>query len=180
MMWGYFMIIPISFFIYMVLPAYVESVNYILILLPTSLYIIKSQILYTTYLKSINMQNKLLLINMLSVLIAVSLYILSALFRSLQGMAIAMLVGSFMQYILQKSVTDNILKIHHWKNVLFEAFFSLFFIGIYMNTSLTLFIILMSVTILIYTYYNRYIIYAFNKKKKHTNLFILICLSLDR
>lgn len=160
MMWGYFMIIPISFFIYMVLPAYVESVNYILILLPTSLYIIKSQILYTTYLKSINMQNKLLLINMLSVLIAVSLYILSALFRSLQGMAIAMLVGSFMQYILQKSVTDNILKIHHWKNVLFEAFFSLFFIGIYMNTSLTLFIILMSVTILIYTYYNRYIIYA--------------------
>ena len=164
MMWGYFMIIPISFFIYMVLPAYVESVNYILILLPTSLYIIKSQILYTTYLKSINMQNKLLLINMLSVLIAVSLYILSALFRSLQGMAIAMLVGSFMQYILQKSVTDNILKIHHWKNVLFEAFFSLFFIGIYMNTSLTLFIILMSVTILIYTYYNRYIIYASIKK----------------
>lgn len=115
----------------MVLPAYVESVNYILILLPTSLYIIKSQILYTTYLKSINMQNKLLLINMLSVLIAVSLYILSALFRSLQGMAIAMLVGSFMQYILQKSVTDNILKIHHWKNVLLRRFSLSFYWYIY-------------------------------------------------
>lgn len=168
MMWGYFIIIPISFFIYMILPAYEESINYVLILLPTSLYIIKSQILYTIYLKSINMQNKLLLINVFSVLVAVGLYILFALFRSLQGMAIAMLVGSFVQYILQKSVADNILKVHNWKNVIFEILFSLFYISIYMNMPLALFIVLMLFVILMYTYYNRCIIYT--SFKKHANL----------
>lgn len=90
------------FFIKFWLPAYAESLTYLIYLFPIVLFENKTQILYTTYCKSINKLRLLLNVNILVMVVAVILYFVAAKIHSIELILTTMFfVLMFRSIILQ-------------------------------------------------------------------------------
>lgn len=81
---GFFFYFITHIFIKFWLPAYTESLTYLIYLFPIVLFENKTQILYTTYCKSINKLRLLLNVNILVMVVAVILYFVAAKIHSIE------------------------------------------------------------------------------------------------
>lgn len=91
--WGFFFYFPVYFFVKFWLPNYIESLHYLLILAPMTFYEIKTNLIYNTYLKNLNMVKEILRINFMTIAIAVTIYILGVIINSLVVLVLGILVA---------------------------------------------------------------------------------------
>ena len=150
-----FSIIPLTYLIENYLPKYIESVQFIIYLLPTCLYLTKSQVLYTAFYKSINKQSNLLLINLTSFCVVISLYTFFAINHMLSGIALSMLIGAFIRYSLLKFRVDKLINHLNLNYYITEIIFAITYIVLYIYLPVQCFSILLVLFILIYFFINK-------------------------
>ena len=122
---------PIYFFVQLFLPLYSESLNYLIFLFPISLFEIKFIMLYNTYFKSLKKQRVLLQINLMSLFVAMVLYIIAIYIYSIELIVLAMLFSIMFRSIVSKLYLDNHFSIFTNSYVIIEILFSGFFILIF-------------------------------------------------
>lgn len=99
-MWGFGFYFIIYLFINYWLPDYKESLNYLIYLFPIVLFEIKTQILYTTYCKSINKLKLLLTVNVFVIVLALIMYYIASITHSINLILITMLLALMLRSIL--------------------------------------------------------------------------------
>lgn len=99
-MWGFGFYFIICLFINYWLPDYKESLNYLIYLFPIVLFEIKTQILYTTYCKSINKLKLLLTVNVFVIVLALIMYYIASITHSINLILITMLLALMLRSIL--------------------------------------------------------------------------------
>lgn len=110
------------------LPAYTESLTYLIYLFPIVLFENKTQILYTTYCKSLNKLRLLMNVNLLVIVFALVLYYVASKIHSIELVLITMFLA-----LMFRSIILNLFLNTHYKlkvNIYFylEIIFSIAFI----------------------------------------------------
>jgi O-antigen/teichoic acid export membrane protein len=101
------------------LPAYTESLKYLIYLFPIVLFENKTQILYTTYCKSINKLRLLLNVNIVVIIIAVILYYVAAKIHSIDLVLVTMFAA-----LMVRSIILNLFLYKHF-NLKIDKYFYL-------------------------------------------------------
>ena len=147
----FILFIPIYFFIKMWLPAYKDSLMYLLILFPISLYETKTILIYNTYFKNICKQNILFTINIITVLLAIAMYSVSCLFSNVNGIIYSMFIAlTFRSIVLQILVYRYFNMEVGWRKIVFELSFCICLIALFQYLGIIAFISCFSIVMLIY------------------------------
>ena len=134
---GYIAMLGFSFyfvtflFIKFWLVAYTESLNYLIYLFPIVLFEIKTQILYTTYCKSINKLKLLLNINVLVIIFALIMYYIAAKIHSIELVLITMFIALMLRSILLRLFLNKFYELKIDRYFYIEIVFSLGFIAVH-------------------------------------------------
>lgn len=91
--WGFLFYFPVYFFVKYWLPTYMDSLHYLFILAPMTFYEIKTNLIYNTYLKNLNKVKEILWINLITIAIAVTIYLVGVIANSLVVLVLGMLVA---------------------------------------------------------------------------------------
>lgn len=144
----FLMYFPLIAFLEVWLPKYTDSLRYLVILMPICLFEGKMQMIHNTYMKSLNKQRMLLLIN-LSVLIVslISTYIAAYNFHNLMLVVFVMLFCISLRSIFTQLYLYSFYNLKFDLQVLTEIFFTVVFISL-----ATFFKNLMALTIYFCTY----------------------------
>lgn len=130
----FFLFFPLYFFVELWLPAYSESLNYLVYLFPISLYETKFILLFTTYFKTLNKQKILFRINVCALLFSLVLYVISVYFMSLE-----MLVFSIFLAIALRSILSQIYLLKNYNLKIKPLLYIEFLLAIMFVTVFTLF-----------------------------------------
>ena len=150
------------------LPAYSESLTYLIYLFPIVLFENKTQILYTTYCKSINKLRLLLNVNLLVIVVALVLYFGAAQVHSIE----LVLTTMFFALMLRSIILQLFLYRHFGLNIdrffYVEILFSVAFIVIsrYFSTQILLFFFIISLAFFSAIYLKDLKLIYFNFKKR--------------
>lgn len=123
----YFIIVS---FIDYYLPTYKDSKDFFVYLFPIVLFETKTQIIYTTYCKSLNKLKLLLNVNILSFIISAVFYYIAAILHSIEFILLTMLIS-----LAFRSITLNIILVKYYnlpvdKTLILDSVFSILFIWI--------------------------------------------------
>lgn len=157
---------PIMYFLEYLLPNYIESIHFILLLLPICLYDGKMQILYISYFKNLYLQKELLLINLASFMISLIFSFIGAyFFKSLNIILIGVVISVALRSILAEFILVKRYDLLKTRNFLLDFSFSLTLLGSYFfSQKIFLIIILLVLFIIINTrFYSKYRNYANTK-----------------
>lgn len=145
---------PIYYFVQSFLPLYSDSLNYLIFLFPISLYEIKFIMLYNTYFKSLKKQRVLLLINLMTLIVAMFLYGIAIYFYSTELIVLAMLLSIMIRSVTSKVYLNNHFSIITNNYVVFEILFCGLFILIFKFFNISsLFLYYLFSIIAIYLFY---------------------------
>jgi O-antigen/teichoic acid export membrane protein len=137
--------IPLMIVLKYLLPQYIDSINYILLLLPLCLFDGKMQILYSSFFKNLFLQKELLYINTFCMVVCVFISVLGAFaYKSLEiiivGISLSIMLRSIIaEYILMKKLNSV-----RYTNTLIDVIFSLILVLCYfwgVNISVCVFLI---------------------------------------
>ena len=156
---------PIYFFVQSFLPLYSESLNYLIFLFPISLYEIKFIMLYNAYFKSLKKQRVLLLINLISLSVAMLSYSIAIYIRSTDLIVLAMLLSIMTRSIVSKLYLNNHFSISTNSFVIIEILFSGLFILIFKFFDVS--------SLLLYYVFSIIVIYCFYWSKIKKEFFSL-------
>ena len=156
---------PVYFFVQSFLPLYSESLNYLIFLFPISLYEIKFIMLYNAYFKSLKKQRVLLLINLISLFVAMLLYSIAIYVRSTDLIVLAMLLSIMTRSIVSKLYLNNHFSISTNSFVIIEILFSGLFILIFKFFDVS--------SLLLYYVFSIIVIYCFYWSKIKKEFFSL-------
>ncbi len=127
----YFAFVPIKLILAVWLPQYTDSIRYLTLLLPICLYDSKMQMVFSTYLKVMRKEKKLLFINVASLIIGICLcFIAVIIFKSIIFVAIATVIGIAIRSIFSELLLNKILNVKEWNTrneLIFELVFSVSF-----------------------------------------------------
>lgn len=147
----FILFIPIYFFIKIWLPTYNDSLMYLLILFPLSLYDTKTILIYNTYFKNICKQNILFVINIVTVVFAVAMYAVSCLLSNVNGIIYSMFVAlTFRSIVLQILVYRYFDMKLDWRKMLFELSFCISLIALFQYWGIIAFVSCFFIVMLIY------------------------------
>lgn len=164
MMACYLVIFPIDFFVERFLPNYLNSVQYMIYLLPVCLYLIKTQVLYVTFFKSLNKQKYLLYINIVTLLVAVSIYVISVINKSLTGILIGMMVACLVRSWAMQIYLNRYYKQKFDRINVIELAYSICFIILYQSVNLQSLFIYCLLFVFVITFYYMKILHEFISK----------------
>ncbi|AWP35951.1 hypothetical protein DXF96_08105 [Heyndrickxia coagulans] len=120
---------PVKEILLLWLPQYSDSIIYMAILFPMSLFESKMQLLINTYLKTLRKENLLLKINLITALLSVLLSFLSVfILNNLNLTVISILAILAIRYIISETIVSKILKINFKKDLTIEVGISIIFI----------------------------------------------------
>ena len=111
------------------LPAYQPSLIYLGLLLPIIIYTSKVSLLTNNYLKAYRRENSMLMINVASVLLAVTLFAVCAyLLESLEALLVSVVLVIMLRSILSELVVMRMIGIRFWFDFIVEAALTVGFI----------------------------------------------------
>lgn len=103
---------PMQYFLELWLPNYTESIDYLIILLPICIFEGKMILLNSTYLKVLSKQKKLLVINLMTMMLAIILSFISGyVFISINGIIVSIIIAVAIRNLLSEIYVENLLKI---------------------------------------------------------------------
>lgn len=154
---SYFIYFPIYIFVGKWLPQYSESLKFMVFLFPIALYEVKFNLLFLTYFKMLNKQKKLLVINLLTVIIAVVFYWLACNLHNLNLILIVMTISISIRSLSSQLYLQNHYSLKSYSYTVIELLFSVFFIVIFNITNIKLFFafFIISVVIILFAYKNK-------------------------
>lgn len=161
---------PMKFIVTKWLPQYETSMRYLGILIPICVFDGKMQLLYSTYLKVLRKEKKLLYINGLSVLISFGLSVIGAyIFQNLEFIAWGLLLAIMVRSFVAEISLLSLLKIKTNILVTFSEIF-IMIVFAYLSTVLTSkdILLIYSVMYIGYLFLNHKSIALLVKKMKHT------------
>lgn len=95
---------PLYYIVEYWLPEYNASLQYLIILAPLSLFEVKNNLLYLTYFKNLCKIRSLLLINIITVIVAMCLYTGCAYLRSIDALVISILLAIIVKTLLMQII----------------------------------------------------------------------------
>ena len=103
----YAFVFPLYYFILLWLPKYVEAAHYMTLIAPICFYEMRMSLLFNTYFKNLNKIRPLLIINIVTVVVAVLLYFVSVWVHSMEYISVSVLISLIfktlmMQYYLYR------------------------------------------------------------------------------
>lgn len=150
---GYY---PGCYILHLWLPAYENSLFYLGILLPIIVFTSKINLLTNNYLKAYRKERNMLIINLFSVLIAVTAFVLCAyVFNNLNALLVCVVFAEMMRSIVSEIVVTKIIRINITIDILMETALTLLFIVITWYFSLPLGCVIYSICFVIYLFINR-------------------------
>jgi O-antigen/teichoic acid export membrane protein len=164
----YIFFFPIYGFIEIWLPKYTESLSYLVFLLPIALFEAKSAMIYSTYLKNLNKQRVMCIINLITVVIAIILYSLACFIQNIEMIILTMLLSIMFKSIVSQLYLLNYyslrLKSYFYMEILLSILFILIFkyLGIYYLS-----IIYSVIIIVIFLYYRKRLFEEYYFIKQH-------------
>ncbi len=140
-------------FIYSVIgwwiPKYKDCLPFLIVLCPLSLYEIRFSLIYSTFLKNLNKQKVLLLINMVSAIVAVIFYAIAVYFHNLDLIVYGMLTAIMIRSILAEFIVSYIYKLSPLVYIIAVLIISVSFLySFYIGGLLGLFFISIAIIIL--------------------------------
>lgn len=145
------------------IPKYQDCLPYLIVLCPLSLYEIRFSLIYATYLKNLNKQKTLLLINIISVSIAIFFYSLASYYHNLDLIVYGMLIAIMIRSILSEIVISSIYKVTYFIAILGNLFVTFVFLYSFIRGGLSGMFFCSLLIVLLYTFLTK------NKLKENIN-----------
>lgn len=150
------------------LPAYENSLTYLGILLPIVIYSSKVNLLTNNYLKAYRKEKNMLWVNIISILIAVFLFTISAyLFNNLTAVLVCVVIAVMLNSILSEITVTKIIHIKFLKEFILEAIVTILFILIANYFELWIAFGLYIAVLIVYFLYERETLFAISIKVKN-------------
>lgn len=138
------------------LPKYSESLIYLGLLLPLIIFSSKVSMLTNNYLKAYRLEKKMLRINVVSIVIAIVSYILSAyVFNNLLALVVCIVMSNMIKSILSECAVSNIINVSFNKEVIVELVMTVAFMIITLIFDWIVGILIYSLCLCCYYIYNR-------------------------
>ena len=160
---------PLAGFLRFWLPDYMESINYLGLLLPICLFEAKQVLLCETYLKNYRKEKFLLLINILAMIFSILVgYIITFIFNSLQGAIYFILIILCVRSTISEIYLSRFLGVKVWMDILKETMIVTFFV---------VFNSMLSTWSSCALYFISIVIFIFDNRKKYARLLQKVKLS---
>jgi O-antigen/teichoic acid export membrane protein len=116
---------PSIFVLKYFLPNYLESIHYLILLLPLCLYDGKMQILYASYFKNLFLQKKLLIINIISFTISfIASFVGSYILKDLNVILLGIVLSIVLRSIISEILLQKTYNIRDTSAIIFELLFA--------------------------------------------------------
>ena len=144
----YVFVFPLYFFIILWLPKYAEAAHYMTLIAPICFYEMRTSLLFNTFFKNLEKIRALLILNILTVFLALILYFISVVLHDMEYMTISILISiifktMIMQVYLFKYYDLSIDYIYYW-DILFTVVMTLTFLLGGLSLALMIYIILVA------------------------------------
>lgn len=147
---------PMKTFLAKWLPNYAESLTFMALLFPISLYEGKMGLLINTFLKTLREERYIMKINIIILLLSVFLTIFTTLiFRNLNLAVLTILIVISIRSILAEIYLSRILKINVIRDIIFESILTILFVVVGWNIFSVYGFILYSISVSIYIFLKR-------------------------
>lgn len=153
---------PIKEFLLLWLPEYTDSLIYMALLFPMSVYEGKMSLIINPYLKTLRKESMLLKINLIGLLLGGIASILSTfLLKNLYFAVISIVLVLSIRTIISEIVLSKILNVKYFKNIILESSFVILFIALGLLKKTWISMIIYIFIYLIYLCYNKEILKEF-------------------
>lgn len=145
---------PIALFINVWVPKYVESIRYMLYLLPLVVFVTRTNLLTNNYLKIFRLEKQMFIINITFAILGITMYsIFVFLLESIIGVLISIVVIELLKFFISEIVVGKAIKIKNSINMLFESALVFVFYFVMLKFKPLLATITYTILCLIYIFY---------------------------
>ena len=138
------------------LPKYSESLTYLGLLLPLIIFSSKVSLLTNNYLKVYRLEKEMLKINLISIITAIVLYLVTAyIFRSLVALVICIVMSNMLKSILSEITVSRVIKLSFAKDIVIELIMTCVFMFVAYVLDWKLGLLLYLLTLGFYMFYNK-------------------------
>lgn len=147
---------PGCFILNAYLPKYAESLIYLGLLLPLIIFSSKVTLLTNNYLKAYRLEKEMLKINLISIITAIVLYLVTAyIFSNLIALVICIVMSNMLKSVLSEITVSRIIKLSFTKDIFVELIMTCIFMLLSYVFDWKLGFILYVITLGCYVFYNR-------------------------
>ncbi|WP_439001799.1 hypothetical protein [Pediococcus damnosus] len=151
-----FLYYPISVILPLWLPKYAQSLTYLSVLFPICFYEGKFELLTNTFMKSLRLESKLLMINCISVALSLFFILLDiSAFHSLNFMVFSIIIVLAFRSSLGEGLVSHKLNVPFIRSILGENLMVALFVGVTWNQTLQVSLISYAIAFVIYLWTNK-------------------------